>query len=157
MNNYLKLITSLAAPIMIGATSGYATVTWIESWYMTLNKPGFNPPNWIFAPVWSILYLMIWFSAFLIWKKFGDFNKIPFEAKAIYAIQLALNFFWSIAFFGLENPLLGLIVIISLWFVIIRNIYVFYSEEKFAWLLLIPYLFWVSFALVLNFYIFILN
>ena len=156
-NKAVKLLISLAAPIIIWAISWLATSTGIDSWYLTLTKPVFNPPNWIFGPVWSMLYLMIWYSFYQIWDKFWTLKKIPNKVKGIYALQLFLNFMWSITFFGMQNPWLWLINILVLWVVILINISLFYKIKKSAGLLLVPYIFWVSFASLLNYAIFILN
>ncbi len=153
----VKLLLSLAAPVIIWAISWLATSTGVDSWYLTLNKPSFNPPNWIFWPVWSILYLVIWYSFYQIWDKYWTLKKIPNKVKYIYVLQLFLNFMWSITFFGMQNPGLGLINILALWVVILLNIHIFFSIKKSAWLLLVPYIFWVSFASLLNYTIFILN
>lgn len=150
-----KLIISIIIPLLIGFISSYFTFGSIETWYLWLEKPSFNPPNWIFGPVWTILYIMIWFSFYIVWKKwFWENKKVT---KYIYFIQLILNFLWSFSFFYLENPLLWLINIILLWIFIILNIYYFFKVNKYAWIILIPYLLWVSFASILNLYLFILN
>lgn len=155
MNKYTKILLSIWLPLLIWFISSYFTLNSIESWYMTLNKPFFNPPNWIFWPVWTLLYILIWISFYIVWNKWFWKNKN--KLKAVYFLQLFLNFTWSISFFYLENPLLGLINIISLWILIIYNIILFYKVDKKAGFLLIPYLLWVSFASILNLYIYLLN
>ncbi|MCT4617049.1 MAG: tryptophan-rich sensory protein [Candidatus Gracilibacteria bacterium] len=127
----------------------------IDSWYTNLEKPFFNPPNWIFGPVWTILYIMIGISFYLIWKK--GFGKQKNKLILVYSIQLLLNFLWSFSFFYFKSPTLGLINIIILLIFIILNIIYFYKSNKIAGYLLFPYLIWVIFATILNFYIFILN
>ncbi|MDD3145024.1 MAG: tryptophan-rich sensory protein [Candidatus Gracilibacteria bacterium] len=155
MNKYTKILISIGLPLLIGLISSYFTLNSIESWYMTLNKPFFNPPNWIFGPVWTFLYILIGISFYLVWNK--GFGKNENNLKTIYFLQLFLNFLWSISFFYLENPLLGLINIIALWIVILYNIVLFYKVDKKSGFLLIPYLLWVSFASILNLYIYLLN
>ena len=155
MNKYFKIIISLLLPLSIWFISSYFTMSSVESWYIDLVKPFFNPPNWIFWPVWTILYILIWISFYLVWEKW--FWKDPFKVKVIYFLQLFLNFLWSFSFFYLENPLLWLVNIFILCFFIIYNINLFYKVDKKAWLILIPYLLWVSFASILNLSLYILN
>jgi tryptophan-rich sensory protein len=144
------LITFLSA--FIGS---FFTTKSINSWYQFLNKPSFAPPNWLFAPVWSILYFLMAISAFLIWKKKKEINVR--EALMFYFIQLILNVLWSIVFFGLKSPFFGFLEILILWFFIFLTILKFYKIEKLASYLLIPYILWVSFAGILNFFVLILN
>lgn len=155
MKNIIRFIISVLIPILIWFTASFFTVSGIDSWYVDLVKPFFNPPNWIFWPVWTILYIMIWISFYLVWKE-GFWNNKT-RLLVIYFIQLSLNFAWSFSFFYFWNPLLGLINIILLLIFIWLNIKVFYDVKKWAGYLLIPYLLWVMFATVLNFSIFILN
>jgi len=155
MKKYTKILISIWLPVLIGSISSYFTLNSIESWYMTLNKPFFNPPNWIFWPVWTLLYVLIWISFYLVWNKWFWRNKN--KLKTVYFLQLFLNFLWSFSFFYLENPLLWLIDIIFLWIFILYNIFLFYKIDKKSWILLIPYLLWVSFASILNLYIYLLN
>lgn len=155
MNKYFKLILAIWLPLLIGFVSSYFTFTSIDSWYLTLNKPSFNPPNWIFWPVWTTLYILIWISFYIVWNKW--FWKEELKLKIVYFLQLFLNFTWSLTFFYLENPLLWFINIIILWLLIIYNIILFYKVDKKAWLIFIPYLLWVSFASILNLSLYILN
>ena len=155
MNKIWKFIISLGIPLAIGAIASFATASWINSWYIMLEKPFFNPPNWIFWPVWTLLYIFIWVAFFRVWNK--DFWRFPKSTKIIYFLQLFLNFLWSFSFFYFENPLLWLINIVGLLIIIILNIVYFYKTDTIAWILLVPYLLWVSFATILNFSIFILN
>ena len=155
MNIYLKFIISIAIPLIIGWIGWFFTTDAISSWYVTLEKPFFNPPNWIFGPVWTILYTMMWISFFLVWKE--NFWKVKKCAIKIFALQLVLNLAWSIVFFPLESPLWAGIIIVILWAVILKNILMYCKISKVAWYLLIPYLLWVSFATILNFSIIYLN
>lgn len=132
------------------------TLAAIPAWYATLHKPFFSPPNWIFGPIWTILYFIMGVSAFLIWKK-GLKNKKIQKALLYFIIQLFFNFLWSALFFGLHNPLLGLIDIVLLFISIILTITFFYKISKAASYLLIPYLLWVSYATILNFSLVVLN
>ena len=140
---------------MAGFLGSFFTRNSIDSWYKLINKPFFNPPNWIFSPVWTILFIMIGVSFYLVWEK--DFGKNKKQTLIVYGMQIGLNFLWSILFFGLRNPLLGLIEIIILWCTILFNILIFHKINKTAGYLLIPYILWVSFATILNLAIFILN
>jgi translocator protein len=152
--NLPKLIVSIVLCLGVGAFSSYLTVSAIPTWYATLNKPFFNPPNFVFAPVWTTLYILMGISLYLLWiaKKKG-------KAKAIklFLIQLAFNFSWSIVFFGLHNILLAFVEIIALWIFIMLTIRQSLLISKTSAYLLYPYVVWVSFALVLNLFIVILN
>jgi tryptophan-rich sensory protein len=152
----LSLIVSLLITQGIAATASLFTLSQIPGWYKTLNKPSFNPPNWLFGPVWTVLYIMIAIAAYLVWqRRVGNplFNK----ARVSYFVQLLLNFTWSAVFFGMHQILWALVVITLLWISIVVNIYYFGKFSKVAAWLLVPYLLWVSFASVLNLYIYLLN
>ena len=150
MKNWQKLIISILICQLAGGIGSVFTFSAIPNWYDFLNKPQFNPPNWIFGPVWTILYTLMGISAYLI------FNKDK-KALMIFAVQLVLNAFWSIIFFGFHSILGGLIFIILLWFSILLTIAKFYKIDKNAAFLLIPYVLWVSFATILNYYLLVLN
>ena len=150
-----KLIISLLICQLIGFIGSWFTTPAIP-WYQTLQKPAFTPPNWLFAPVWLTLFSLMGISAFLIWQK--GFNKLPVKrALSLFLLQLIINLFWSMAFFGLHSSLLGLIMIIMLWILILINIIAFFSISSLAAWLLFPYLLWVSFATYLNYGFMILN
>lgn len=155
MNKYLKMISSISLTLLVWFAWSYFTMGSIESWYIDLNKPSFNPPNWIFWPVWTILYILIWISFYLIWMKWFWAEKS--KVKIVYFLQLLLNFSWSFTFFYLQNPLYWLVNIILLWLIIIYNIILFYKIDKKAWSIMIPYLLWVTFASALNLSLYILN
>lgn len=157
MKNFIKLMLSLAVCQGAGFFGSIFTVKSVSTWYTTINKPFFNPPNWIFAPVWTILFVLMGVSLFLIWSRPLLAKKKRKRAMFIFGLQLIFNFLWSIAFFGLKSPLLGFIVIIILWILILMTIIKFFKISKTAGCLLIPYILWVSFASVLNFFILILN
>lgn len=156
MNVYLKFIFSILFVQAIGIAGSFFTFTSISDWYPALNKPGFTPPNWIFGPVWTILYLLMGISLFLVWKK-GIKNEKVSSALTLFFIQLALNFLWSVIFFGLKMPGLAFFEIVILWIAILIVILKFLKLNKTAAYLLIPYFVWVSFASVLNLFIFLLN
>lgn len=155
MNKYLKLVIAIATPLLIGAVGSLFTRPEISGWYVSIQKPSFNPPNWIFGPVWTTLFILIGISFFLIWNK-KLIYKIKPEAT-LYYLQLGLNLLWSILFFGFHQPLLSLIEIVVLWICILLLIIRFYQISKLASYLLVPYLLWVSFAAILNFMIVKLN
>jgi benzodiazapine receptor len=157
MNKYLKIAIFVATCIAVGYLSGQATQSSVNTWFPTLIKPSFNPPPWVFAPVWSTLYIMMGIAAGLVWSRI-DFDKDAVKTALLYfVIQLALNALWSILFFGLRNPLLALIGIVLLWLMIYETYIKFVKIDKIAGYLFIPYLAWVTFATVLNASIWWLN
>ncbi len=151
-----KFIVSIFVCLMAGFLGSLATRSSIPTWYAGLTKPLFNPPNQIFAPVWTILYILMAVSAFVIWRK-GLQNRYVKLALSIFAVQLVLNVLWSILFFGLRLPFPAFIEIIILWIAILFTILIFRKISMTAALLLIPYILWVSFAAVLNFSLWRLN
>lgn len=151
----IKIIVSVWLPLLVWFAWSFFTINSVNTWYETLERPFFSPPNWVFWPVWTILYILIWLSFYIVWK--NNFWKQKTKVKIIYFLQLFFNFTWSIAFFYLQSPFLWLINILILWILILLNIVFFYKVKKIAWYLLIPYFLWVSFASVLNYSIFILN
>lgn len=144
--NYGKLIVAIAIPQIAGGIGAIFTTPKIQTWYSGLNKPFFSPPNWVFAPVWSILFLLMGISLFLVWNK----KKLSDKVFNSFWIQLGLNVLWSVIFFGLENPGLALLEIVLLWIFIKKNINSFYKVNKRSGRLLVLYLVWVSFASLLN-------
>ncbi len=156
MNNTLKFIISLAIPVAVGATAGFFTATGVDSWYQTINKPSWNPPNWIFAPVWTTLYIMMGIALFLVWKS-NTGAGLKRTAITLFAVQLGLNFFWSFIFFDQQQPGWALVEIIMMWLAILLTIFAFAKVNKTAAWLLVPYISWVSFATILNYTIWQLN
>jgi benzodiazapine receptor len=156
LNEIPKLIVSIVFCQCAGLIGSVYTSTAIPSWYVTLNKPFFTPPNWLFAPVWITLYTLMGVAAFLIWRQ-GFQNRQVQRALSIFGVQLILNALWSAAFFGLQSPLAGLIVIVILWLAIVLTILKFFPISKTAGLLIMPYILWVSFAVVINVAIVLLN
>jgi tryptophan-rich sensory protein len=150
MNKLTKILTVVVTCLVIGYFSGIVTRSAIIDWYPTLIKPSFNPPNWVFAPVWSTLYIMIGIAAGLVWDRMESETEKVKKALIVFAIQLALNALWSYLFFGLRNPMLAGLEIILLWLMIYETYLQFSKINKIAGYLFIPYLAWVSFAMVLN-------
>ena len=151
----LKLVVSVILCQMAGFLGSIFTTPAIQTWYKTLNKPFFTPPNWIFSPVWISLFILMGISLFFVWRR-ADHPKFKI-AFIFFFVQLILNILWSIVFFGLRSPLLGLADIVLLWIAILITIQNFLKISKFAGVLLTPYLLWVSFAILLNFSLWILN
>lgn len=156
MKNSAKFLISVIGCELVGILGTPFTAAAIPTWYATLNKPFFAPPNWLFGPAWTLLYFLMGISFYLIWKQ-NSKSKEAKTAKKFFLAQLFLNFIWSPIFFGLRSPLLGLIIIIILWAFIIATIRKFYPLSKWAAYLLIPYLLWVIFATSLNGAILFLN
>jgi len=142
--------------LLIGSLSGIATQSSINSWYPTLIKPSFTPPNWIFGPVWSVLYVMMGVAAGIVWSK-GLYHKWVKVALYHFGFQLLLNAAWSIFFFGFKNPFIALIDIIALFILLLFTVKWFTVVNSTAAYLLIPYIIWVAFATALNFGIWQLN
>lgn len=152
----LILIGSVVVCNCAGLLGALVTSTGPGSWYETLVKPSFNPPSWLFGPVWTLLYILMGISLYLVIMegRKGRDVRIPL---LLFAIQLVLNTLWSFAFFALESPIAGLVVILSLWIFIVATMVAFFPVRKAATWLLVPYLLWVSFATVLNYSLYILN
>lgn len=156
MKKYLYLFGSILGCELVGILGSVFTFSAIPTWYATLNKPFFSPPNWVFGPVWTILYALMGISIWLIWQQGIKKKKVKLAIQ-FFAVQLALNFIWTPIFFGLKSPLLALPVIAAMWMFILLTIKRFYPLSKWAAYMLIPYLLWVSFASLLNFMIVVLN
>jgi len=152
----LKLMMAILFCQVVGVVGSLFTYPSIQTWYATVRKPDFTPPNWVFAPVWITLFVLMGVSAYLIWNE-GLQNRNVRVALLIFGIQLVLNMLWSFLFFKLQSPLYAFFEIIILWVVIILTITNFFKISKIAGLLLIPYIIWVSFAAILNFSIVRLN
>jgi len=155
-SNVLKLVAAVLFCQAAGFLGSLATTPSIGGWYKGLVKPSFNPPNWIFGPVWTTLYLLMGVALFLVWR-LGLKTEGVQAALILFLIQLALNTLWSILFFGLHQPLLAFIEIIALWAFILWTMIKFFGLSRPAGWLLVPYLLWVSFASVLNFFLWRLN
>ena len=155
MNKFLKLCLCIIIPLLIGAVSGFATASSINTWYVTLHKPFFNPPNYLFGPVWTTLYILMGVSFYMILQSRN--SKYKKGAIYLFCIQLFLNFCWSFIFFKFQYLGLTLIEIIMMWISILAMIIWFAKLNKTAAYLQIPYLCWVSFATVLNASLWYLN
>jgi len=153
-NKIIKLIISILICQAAGLVGSLFTAPVIGAWYATLQKPGFNPPDFVFAPVWTILFLLMGLSLYLVWVQEVRIAK---TALVVFGLQLLLNILWSYLFFGLKSPVYGMIEILFLWLAILTTIIAFYRVSRLASFLLLPYIFWVSFAAVLNFFIWRLN
>jgi tryptophan-rich sensory protein len=150
------LIVSIAICFLAAAIGGFSTTMSVDSsWFDELKKPSWNPPNWLFGPVWSILYLMMSISAWLVWKQAG-LTKAK-GSLAWFTFHLLLNVLWSVFFFGLRQPGWAAIEIVLLWVSIVISIVLFFRHSKLAASLLVPYLAWVTFATALNWTIWSLN
>ncbi len=152
----LKLIASIGICLAAGVIGSIFTSPAITGWYVTLQKPFFTPPNWVFGPAWTTIYILMGIALFLVWDKGIQYRKVKLS-MGVFGVQLVLNFLWSILFFGMQNPFYALIEVIILWFAILATILVFYGIDRRASLLLVPYILWVSFASLLNYYVWILN
>ena len=153
----LKILIVVIACLAVGFFSSFFTRSSISTWYAVLKKPSFNPPNWVFGPVWTLLYVMMGIAAGLVWDRMDVEKEAVKNALIYFAIQLALNAGWSYLFFGLKNPMLAGIEIIILWFMIYETYVKFVKIMNIAGFLLLPYLLWVAFAGVLNVSIWWLN
>lgn len=154
IKNPKLLLISLAIPQLVGLVSTYYTITAIPTWYATLNKAPFNPPNFVFGPAWTILYLLMGISVYLVLIKN---TKKDSPAIRAYSLQLFLNFMWTFIFFGLKDPLFAFVEMIIFWLSIVMTTKYFYKISKQAAYLLVPYLLWVSFASLLNLFVVFLN
>jgi tryptophan-rich sensory protein len=148
ISHIIKLIISILLPLSVGAIAGMFTSQAVPIWYASLNRPSFSPPNWVFGPVWTSLYVLLGISFFLIWKEKA--SKERDLAIKVFSIQMLLNFAWSFLFFYFNLIGVALIEIILLWTSIAAMMYLFYKIKPFAAYLNIPYLLWVSFATILN-------
>ena len=145
----LAVFIGVFISLAVGFLSSLVTMQAISEWYVELKKPFFSPPNGLFAPVWTLLYALMGWAVGLVWH-YGRRHRWGKTALYHFGAQLIFNGLWSLVFFGLRNPLLGVIIIVILWILIERTIYWFRLVDKRAALLLYPYLAWVSFATVLN-------
>jgi benzodiazapine receptor len=151
-----KLAICIVASFAVAGLAGLFTAKAISTWYLGLKKPPYTPPNWVFGPVWTTLYLLMGISAFLVWKNGLAVNGATL-AFSLFWIQLALNALWSIVFFGMRSKGGGVTVIIILWLLILATIIASFRVSGWAGGLLIPYIIWVSIASYLNVGIWLLN
>jgi benzodiazapine receptor len=152
----VKLVIAIVVCNLAGVLGSFVTQTGSGSWYAQLVKPEINPPSFVFAPVWTTLFVLMGIALYLVWMEGTDRRDVR-RAMTIFGVQLGLNIIWSYAFFGLQSPLLGLVDIVALWCVIAATIVAFAKVNRTAAYLLIPYLLWVTFATFLNYRILLLN
>ena len=152
----MKLIISVAIPLLVGAIAGFFTSNAVNGWYAVANKPSFNPPNWVFAPAWTTLYILMGIALYIVWKSDSD-KSVKQTAIILFAVQLALNFAWSFIFFYAQRPGWAFVEIVLLWIMIFMTIISFGKISSAAAWLLVPYISWVSFAALLNFYFWRIN
>lgn len=150
----LKLIAAILITNAAGLLGSFFTAPNIGSWYSTINKSAFTPPNWVFGPAWTTLFVLMGISFFLVWEKGLTKNK---TAIGVFGLQLGLNILWSALFFGMQNPFLAFLEIIVLWAAILGTIVIFRGVDRRAAWLLVPYIAWVSFAAFLNYSVWVLN
>jgi translocator protein len=151
----IKLVVSLILPLGVGAIAGQFTAKAVPEWYASLNRPSFSPPNWVFGPVWTALYILLGISLFLIWKL--DSGKERNLAICVFLLQLLLNFGWSFIFFYYKMIGFALFEIILLWMSIVIMLFLFYKIKPIAAYINIPYFLWVTFATILNSVYYFLN
>ncbi len=152
-NQWIVLAGLMLLCLAVGSIGGFASASSVDSWYRTLAKPGWNPPDWLFGPVWTVLYIMMAIAAWLVWKTKDRIG----PAMTLFFAQLALNLAWSFLFFGARSPGLALIEIVFLWLSVLLTMLSFFGRSTAAGLLFVRYLAWVSFAAVLNLAIWMMN
>ncbi|WP_406661045.1 TspO/MBR family protein [Methanolobus sp. ZRKC3] len=154
--DWKKLVVSILICNVAGLAGLFFTMPLVFGWYESLVRPSFVPPNEVFGTAWSVLYILMGISLYLVWEKGWSERKVK-VAMGFFGIQLFLNFLWPVLFFGMQSLVLGLVDVILLWFAILVTIRYFYAISKKAALLLVPYIMWVSFAVIMNYYFVILN
>ena len=152
MRQWLVLAGFIGLCLAVGIVAGLVTAPAVIEWYPTLAKPSWTPPSWLFAPAWTVLYILMAVAAWLVWKA-GNAK----AALILFFGQLLLNLAWSVRFFGARSPGLGLIDVTAMWLAIAATIFAFAFRSRLAAFLMVPYLCWVSFAAALNASIFMLN
>jgi len=155
----MKLAPSILVCLAAGIVGSAFTMPAIAGWYATLAKPAFSPPNWLFGPAWTVLYILMGASLYLVWSKNSTLKEAKWKSIAIkaFALQLILNVAWSVLFFGLHSPALGFVGIVALWVSIAATMHIFRKIDRKAFWLLVPYILWVSFAAALNFSVWMMN
>jgi translocator protein len=156
LNEIPRLIVSILIPLVIGSVGSIVTISQIPTWYSALIKPSWAPPNWLFGPVWTTLYILMGIALFLVWREGLNRSDVRF-AILIFAVQLVLNLLWSIVFFTYHSLFGSFILIMILWIAILANIIAFSIISRTAGLLLVPYIVWVSIASYLNYSVYLLN
>ena len=156
MQNFWKLIISFLVVFVAALAGSMATTNAIPTWYAELNRTAITPPNWVFGPAWTLLYILMAAALYLVWR--ANIKKTETrQALVLFGAQLALNAFWSIIFFGSHQILLAFVEIIALWITILLTIIWFSKISRLAAWLLVPYVAWVTFAGILNFATYLVN
>ncbi len=157
--NIFKFVISIIVCESVGIIGSFFTFSSVTNWFPTLVKPWFSPPSWLFGPVWIIMYFLMGLSLYIIWNSKAELSKQKYRKQffILFGIQLILNALWSFLFFGLKNPIYGLIDILFLDIVVAMTIIYAYRVSKYAAILLAPYMVWITFATLLNFEIVLLN
>jgi tryptophan-rich sensory protein len=150
------LIGSILIPLVIGYIGAIVTLPQISTWYSSLSKPWWSPPNWLFSPIWTTLYLLMGIALFLVWREGLHRRDVRF-AILIFSVQLVINLLWSVVFFSFHALFGSFILVMLLWLAILANIIAFLIISKWAGLLLVPYIVWVSIASYLNYSVYLLN
>ena len=150
------LIGSILIPLLVGYVGAIVTLSQISTWYATLAKPWWSPPNWLFGPIWTTLYVLMGIALFLVWREGIHRRDVRF-AILIFAVQLVLNLLWSVVFFSFHALFGSFIIVMFLWLAILANIIAFLIITKWAGFLLVPYIIWVSIASYLNYSVYLLN
>ena len=160
----LRLAISIVIPLIAGAVGAFFTSESVATWFQTIEKPSFSPPNWLFGPVWTTLYVLMGISLFLVWRATSNVTNFSENIRSkkllafvAFGTQLILNVLWSFLFFGLRSPQLAFVEIIILWISIAATIVIFSKISKLSALLLLPYGVWVTYASFLNLQIWLLN
>jgi tryptophan-rich sensory protein len=156
IQSYPKLAAAILLCVIVGSLGSLVTITGPGSWYATLQKPFFTPPNWLFAPMWITLFVLMGIALYLVWESDTEPREVQI-AIGIFGVQFALNVIWSFLFFGLRSPILGFADIVLLWVMIAATIGAFYRVNKSAAYLLIPYIAWVTLASALNGAVYFMN
>lgn len=146
----VKILLSAATTVILGYASGLVTKTSVKTWYPTLKKPWFTPPNWLFPVAWGTLYLLMGVSAGIVWSHINDGGSLAKTGLKYFTVQFGLNMLWSYLFFGLKSPNIALVEVVSLWSLIYKTWEIFAKVDTTAGWLMVPYLAWVSYATVLN-------
>lgn len=141
-----KVVIGILVCLGVGILGSVGTKAGVSTWYPTLSKPSFTPPSWLFAPVWTFLYILMGIAVGLVWQRSGGLN----TALILFLVQLVLNAAWSFLFFTLRSPLVALLDLVLLWGVLLATLVLFFRTNPLSGWLLLPYLAWTSFALVLN-------
>ncbi|MEF8789343.1 MAG: TspO/MBR family protein [Haloarculaceae archaeon] len=151
------LAISVVAVEIVGASGSVFTVRGLSEWYGTLQRPALAPPNWVFGPVWTLLFALIGVALWLVWREVDSSPREVRLGVGVFLIQFVFNLGWSAVFFGMQEVGWGLAVIGLLWLLIVATVWAFDRVDRRAALLLVPYLLWVSFAAFLNYRFWVLN